>query len=108
MAKIRAFRIADNRLSEKASWDLGILVGELSFLAKFDLKFDFSSIGFETTEIDILLDASSTREMSAADTLPEMEAGKPATSSIGDLWIVKTHRTMTPSLSRLLVASISQ
>ena len=55
-AERRAFTIADNRLSEKATWDAGQLAVELNFLAKFDVEFDFGCIGFETAEIDIILD----------------------------------------------------
>jgi DNA modification methylase len=90
----RAFAIADNRLSEKATWDEALLANELSFLAKIDIDFDFSCIGFETAEVDILLDASSTTAVSAADILPVIEADKPATSKIDDLWILDDHRLL--------------
>ena len=90
----RAFTIADNRLSEKAAWDDELLASELSVLAKFDIDFDFSSIGFETAEVDILLDTASTTAVSAADALPAIETGKPATSKIGDLWILDEQRLL--------------
>jgi DNA modification methylase len=88
----RAFTIADNRLSEKATWDAGQLAVELNFLAKFDLEFDFDSIGFETAEVDIILEAASATPASAADLLPVIDAAKAATSRLGDLWRLGDHR----------------
>src|SRR6516164_2270955 len=53
-AQRRAYVIADNRLAEKAGWDREILAVELQGL--IDLDFDVTMIGFETPEIDIILE----------------------------------------------------
>ena len=53
----RAFVIADNRLAEKAGWDrelLAIELGELAVLLTDE--FDVTITGFETAEIDLLLE----------------------------------------------------
>ena len=40
--QIKAFRLADNKVSEKASWDFDLLGGELKGILKIDMsKFDF-------------------------------------------------------------------
>ena len=41
--QIKAFRLADNKVSEKAEWDFDLLTGELSDLVDFDM----SSLGFD-------------------------------------------------------------
>ena len=52
----RAFIIADNRLAEIAAWDPAILRGELQFFTDLNIDFDFSVLGFETAEVDGILD----------------------------------------------------
>src|SRR5450432_2121916 len=52
-AEKRAYRLADNRFSEKATWDnelLSIEIGEL-----IDLEFAVELTGFDTADIDIIL-----------------------------------------------------
>ena len=53
-----AFIIADNRLAEIAAWDPAILRGELQFFNDLNIDFDFSILGFETAEIDIILEST--------------------------------------------------
>ena len=52
-AESRAFKIADNRLAELASWDDGRLRLELEELKELDLDFALSATGFEMDEIDL-------------------------------------------------------
>ena len=49
--QIKAFRIADNKTSEKASWDFGKLTAEIDSL---DGVFDFTDFGFGKFELDVL------------------------------------------------------
>ena len=49
--QIKAFRIADNKVSEKAGWDLDKLKLELE-----DLDFDMTDFGFGDFELSMLLD----------------------------------------------------
>ena len=49
-AQIKAFRLADNRVSELATWDTDLLASELEELA--DLNVDMSAFGFEEPEAD--------------------------------------------------------
>ncbi len=57
-AESRAFKIADNRLAELASWDDGRLRLELAELKDLDLDFALSATGFELNEIDLRIGES--------------------------------------------------
>ena len=71
-AQKRAYVIADNRLAEKAGWDQELLVLELQGLLEFDLDFDVEITGFETAEIDLLIEGLADQsEEDQADALPE-------------------------------------
>ena len=92
-AQKRAYVIADNRLAENAGWDRELLALELQYLSNLDLEFDATITGFETPEIDILiqgidLDGNSDR----ADEVPEINRSVPPVSRIGDLWKLGDHR----------------
>ena len=51
--QIKAFRLADNKVSEKAEWDFEILSGELDDIINIDMdSFGFESIDFEEPEGD--------------------------------------------------------
>lgn len=54
-AQIRAFRIADNKVAEKASWDYSKLGVEIKDLMDIDLGFDLTDIGFGEFELDVLM-----------------------------------------------------
>ncbi len=49
----RAYRLADNKLTELGAWDEALLAGELQELAADD--FDLSLVGFSDAELDQLL-----------------------------------------------------
>jgi site-specific DNA-methyltransferase (adenine-specific) len=52
-AQIKAYRLADNRVAQEASWNIGLLTDELENLQISD--FDLSLTGFDSSEIDNLL-----------------------------------------------------
>jgi len=52
----RAYILADNKLAEKAGWDKDILAIELQELLVIEEDFDVTLTGFETPEIDLILD----------------------------------------------------
>lgn len=90
-AERRAYVIADNRLAELAGWDREILAIEFQALAELDLDFDLEITGFETTELDFLLDAVDGTKADAADEIPVFDAG-PAVGQRGDVWQLGRHR----------------
>ena len=90
-AQRRAYRIADNKLTELGGWDDALLLQELQALLAED--FDLGLIGIPEDELDALLaDADDRQEISddAADAIPEPPA-EPITKP-GDIWTLGKHR----------------
>ena len=93
-AQVRAFRIADNKLTENATWDDRLLAEQLRDLSLSGLDFDIEVTGFEMGEIDLRiawLEDIPTAGSDPADILPEVLAVPPV-SKIGDLWLLGPHR----------------
>ena len=92
----RAFMIADNRLTEIATWDDRLLAQQLKELSLLGLDFDVTITGFEVAEIDLriasLEDLPGT-DNDPADAVPETPAGPPL-SKLGDLWVLGRHRVL--------------
>src|ERR1700756_3041666 len=95
-AQVRAFMIADNRLTEIAVWDDRLLAQQLKDLSVQGLDFTIEVTGFEMGEIDLRigsLEDLSNQEDDPADILPELSAGPPI-SKLGDLWLLGGHRVV--------------
>jgi DNA modification methylase len=90
-AEKRAYVLADNKLAENAGWDRELLAIELKYLVELDFDFDVTVTGFETPEIDLLLQGDSNAADSEEDQIPELE---PPVSRLGDLWILGKHRLL--------------
>jgi DNA modification methylase len=88
----RGLVIALNRLAELGNWDRDILRSELQFFKELDIDFDFSVLGVETPEIDIILDTAT--EDVADDALPRISHEAPAVSRPGELWCAGPHRIL--------------
>jgi DNA modification methylase len=80
----KAFIIADNKITDNAGWDMGMLSIELQEIISFESNFDIEITGFETAEIDIIIDGE-VAEDDPADEIPEVDAGNIVTKP-GDLW----------------------
>jgi DNA modification methylase len=110
-AQARAFMIADNRLSEIASWDDRLLAEQLKDLSLIGLDFSLEVTGFEVAEIDLRiasLDDPPERAADPADVVQEVASG-PAVSKPGDLWLLGGHRVLCGNVldiaaSRILMA----
>lgn len=50
--QIKAFRLADNKVSEFADWDFELLESELEMLEISELDFDMSEFGFNSDDLD--------------------------------------------------------
>ena len=90
-AQRRAYRIADNKLTEMGGWDETLLMQELQALLAED--FDLGLIGIPEDELDALLaDADDGPEISddAADAIPEPPAEQ--ITKPGDIWALGKHR----------------
>ena len=94
-AQQRAYVIADNRLSEVATWDDRLLAQELAELSKVELNFDIETIGFDMGEIDFRiasLDPQPTGAASNEAAIPSIESA--AVTRVGDLWLLGRHKLL--------------
>ncbi|MDK0488487.1 site-specific DNA-methyltransferase [Enterococcus faecalis] len=87
-AQKRAYILADNRLAMNAGWDDEMLAVELSDLQGED--FDLDLLGFDTDELDKLLNGNDDVQDDDFDVDEELE--RPAFSKTGDLWLLGRHR----------------
>ncbi len=90
-ADLRAYALADNRLAELAGWDRELLRVELGYIGTLELDLDLTITGFETAELDLLLDPESTDPADEQVALPA--PGSPV-SRPGDLWLLGRHRLL--------------
>jgi DNA modification methylase len=98
-AQARAFMIADNRLTEIASWDDRLLAQQLKDLSLSGLDFSLEVTGFEMAEIDLRIESLEhlpEPDDDPADALPGLPANPPL-SKIGDLWMLGNHRVLCGS-----------
>lgn len=84
--ELRAFAIADNRLSELSEWDSKVLKSELGFLIGLDIEFDVEMTGFELPEIEVILAADDDQAAGDTDDDPVPLGARPVTR-LGDVWI---------------------
>lgn len=84
--ELRAFAIADNRLSELSEWDSKVLKSELGFLIGLDIEFDMEMTGFELPEIEVILAADDDQASGDSDDDPVPLVARPVTR-LGDVWI---------------------
>ncbi|GJD63985.1 site-specific DNA-methyltransferase [Methylobacterium frigidaeris] len=94
--RLRAFRLADNRLAENASWNRDALALELTELTGLVLDFELELTGFETAEIDLILDGDASEQRDPANDCAVPAAG-PAVTQPGDLWRLGDHRLVCAS-----------
>jgi DNA modification methylase len=89
--------IADNRLTEIASWDDKLLAEQLKDLSLLGLDFSIEVTGFEMGEIDLriaaLEDMPEQADDDPADAVPELPT-RPPLSKIGDVWVLGRHRVL--------------
>lgn len=78
--QIKAFRLADNKVSEAAEWDMGKLQIELAEIDNIDME----QFGFEDLEIDVGEPAEIQE-----DSIPEEVETR---CKLGDLWQLGNHR----------------
>jgi site-specific DNA-methyltransferase (adenine-specific) len=92
--KIKAYRIADNKTGEIADWDYDLLPLEFSELQ--DMDFDLSLLGFDTSELEMLLNGPEedtvTDGMTDPDEVPE--APEEPISKRGEVYQLGNHRLM--------------
>ena len=85
----RAYRIADNKLTELGKWSIELLNLELSELSNLDLDFNLEITGFETAEIDPILDGDGANDPKA-DAVPAL-TDEDKRCHRGDIWKLGRH-----------------
>ena len=89
--QVRAYRIADNRLSELSGWDDALLAAELHALNA--AGFDLGLTGFEGEDLDRLLAPLDEGDgLAGEDVIPEPPVNP--VSRPGDLWLMGDHRLL--------------
>lgn len=86
--ELRMLRLALNRLAEDSKWDGDALRLEFADVLEIAPQIELETSGFETGEIDILLDGCGIDE---EDDLPELEEEAAPTTRVGDLWHLGEH-----------------
>ena len=84
----QAYRLADNELAARGSWDPDLLRSELGDL-KFN-GFDLDLIGFEPDRLEAILAGLGASGLSDPDSVPQVP-DHPVTGS-GDVWRLGDHR----------------
>ena len=106
--EIRAYRLADNKTAELASWDTSMLSIELDALRGAGI--DWTLLGFDEEELAKLLAPAGTEGLTDPDAVPEKPVD-PVTKP-GDLWLLGKHRllcgdsTSAPDVARLLDGAV--
>ena len=99
--QVQAYRIADNKTGEIAEWNYDLLPIELRDLQEKD--FDLSLLGFDTDELDRLLNGSSEENLVAegetdADAVPDVP--EEPVSQPGVIYQLGKHRLMCGDSTR--------
>ena len=84
-AQTKAFRIADNKTGELATWDDGLLAVEIQDIIDMGLAIELT--GFDAGDFDLDKKPGLTDE----DEVPEV---KESIAKLGDLWILGEHRLL--------------
>jgi DNA modification methylase len=90
-AELRSLRLALNRITEDAGWNPEALALEFSDILELAPQVELEVTGFETGEIDVLLDGSGADE---EDDLPVAAENVAPVSRLSDLWILGEHRVI--------------
>jgi len=93
-AQAKAYRLADNRLGEVATWDDGKLLAELKALTLAD--FDMTGLGWSPEDLSAL-EAKANAGLQAPDEVPKAPSPKDVKTKPGDLWHLGEHRLMCGS-----------
>jgi DNA modification methylase len=84
----RAYRLADNQLALRGSWDLELLGKELQEIGSRD--FDLGLIGFEPARLTRILAGLGSSSLADPDSVPAVPA-EPVRQP-GDIWLLGEHR----------------
>jgi DNA modification methylase len=90
-AQAKAYLLADNKLTDRSSWDDAALAARLKELTELAIDFEVEDIGFELPEIDFRIQSlDAADELDLADEFQPCSG--PAVSQCSDLWLLGDHR----------------
>jgi ParB-like chromosome segregation protein Spo0J len=94
-AQKKAYRIADNKLTENGQWDVDLLKLEFLELEALDVEFSLEITGFDIADIDLILDEQLAdkntpldEQANAVPFVPEHEI----VTTLGDTWLLGKHK----------------
>jgi ParB-like chromosome segregation protein Spo0J len=90
----RAYRLADNQLAARGSWDLELLRTELAEIASG--AFELGLIGFEPDQLERILDGLRSSGLTDPDSVPA--APDQPVSRPGDVWVMGDHRIVAATV----------
>jgi ParB-like chromosome segregation protein Spo0J len=93
--QVKAYVIADNRLSEHSTWDEALLAQSFKEMLQVDLSFDLSITGFELAEIDLKIQHLDDAAIEEEEPVGALQAV--AVSRHGDRWELGRHRLLCAS-----------
>jgi len=88
--------IADNKLTDRSSWDDGKLAAELKELSDLAMTFEIEALGFEMPEVDLRIQSAEHAGQGEPEEEFEPPDGLPVTRA-GDMWLLDRHRLMCGS-----------
>jgi DNA modification methylase len=94
--KVRALRIADNKLHELSTWDMELLPLELADLQSVD--FDLALLGFSAEDLAAIMAPAGNDGLTDPDDVPAPPDA--ATTVPGDIWVLGNHRLMCGDSSK--------
>lgn len=97
-AKVRALRIADNKLAELSDWNQAALQIEFAELMDLsldgELEFGLDITGFEVAEIDLLIGGAGDTDARQPESVEEPNPAQVAITRPGDIWLLGDHRIL--------------
>jgi site-specific DNA-methyltransferase (adenine-specific) len=90
--QVKAYRIADNKTGEIAEWDYDLLPIELAELQ--DMDFDLSLLGFDTSELEQILNGDDVVTAGQTDPDEVSETPEIPVSKRGEIYQLGPHRLM--------------
>lgn len=89
-AQATAYMLADNKLTDRSSWDDHKLADQLKELSELAIEFDIEATGFQAPEIDLRIQSLEPADSDAADNFEYVPS--PIVSRPGDSWQLGNHR----------------
>ena len=100
--QVRAYNIADNKLTDNSTWDDALLAKNLMELSIADLGFNLDAIGMDMGEVDVRIHGLDDLKVDdSVDTSDQFDVpAGPAITESGDLWLLGPHRIICGDSTR--------